>query len=98
MPHPFALLADGLPEPIAAQLTARRHALGRPIQRQPRQQSSQLTTSEDLPSAWLALLFNPGTVDKVWSELDALREAAAEEPSPSPHPRRLREYGRRRGA
>lgn len=59
---------------------------------------SSLVTSEDIPAAWLERLFNPGAIERVWSKLDALREAAAEEPLPSPHPRRLREYGRcRRG-
>lgn len=56
--------------------------------------------SEDLPGAWLReMLFNSGAIEAAWSELDALREAEAEEPLPSPHPRRLREYGRcRRGS
>ena len=55
--------------------------------------------TEDLPGAWLeSMLFNPGTVVKVWSELDALRCAEAEGPRASPHPVHLREYGRiRRG-
>jgi len=53
--------------------------------------------TEDLPGAWIeSMLFNPGSNSKVWSEMDALRYADAEEPRTSPHPRRLREYGRRR--
>jgi hypothetical protein len=53
--------------------------------------------TEDLPGAWLELmLFNRGTIANVWSKLDAVRYAEAEGQRTSPHPVRLREYGRLR--
>jgi|SRR5579863_4004467 len=59
--------------------------------------SGEVTTviTEDLPGRWIEeMLFNPGAVSSVWSELDALREAAWKNPPPSPHPLQLRKYGR----
>jgi hypothetical protein len=51
--------------------------------------------TEDLPGRWIEeMLFNKGTGGRVWSELDALRAAEATNPPRSPHPIRLREYGR----